>query len=492
MFDLLYPFQKKDVTKLGPLPFGLVANDMGTGKTVEGIALDQVHRQVSTGKTLVLTPLSVRFSWEAHYEKFTDLRVRVIDPKKRELFLKQDADIYVMHYDVLRLMPELAKIKWLHIICDECQRVQNRPRRNKAGKISGGFNVAALWKIKAQFRTAMSGTPYSNIDKFWGVLKYLDPRPSTKGGFGSHTKYYNDYVPWYPDWSGYKKILTMQAAEAFEDTAIKYNFPSRQHAIDYVLDKEAALQERIEPFTVRHTLREVRPEMPVVTDSIRYVELYPEQRAAYDQMAKHSIAFVGDHQDQPIASPVVISQLTRLQQFADAYATVVVNPVSKKKTLKLTKPSAKIDAALELLEEIPEEQVVFFSRFTKMLNLFDTELRREGISFEKLTGEVPDKLRPGMIKRFQAKESRCFLISIKAGGVGIDLTSANIGAFFDREWNAVPNAQAVGRLDRIGQTRPVLIVDLVAMATAEPNRLKDLQMSWQSILRLLEPKKFSS
>lgn len=484
MIDQLYPFQRKDVDKLQNKLACLIINDMGTGKTFEAIALDIAHReetQLLTGfkikpelrepKTLVVAPLSVLGAWERTYRQLTDLKVKVINPKKRELFLKgEPADVYILHYDVLRLMPELQKVQWLHIIADECQRIQHRK----------SSQTKEFKKLKTVYKTAMSGTPYTTkIDKLWSVLNWIDPKPSTKGGFGSYHAFFKQYVPWFEDHDGYTKVMTREQAEA--------DGPMTVVAFDKL---EAKLQSRIAPFTVRHTKEEVTPELPEKYYTTHYIDLLPIQRRAYDQMHKHAVAWVGSNEDQMLMAPVVISQLVRLQQFAGAHATIILLP-NNKKQVKLQLPSAKMDFALEMVQDAEDKQFVFFSQFSQVINLFAGVLSNVGISHSKLIGDTPHKLRGGIIDRFQAGDTRIFLSTIKAGGAGITLTSANTVVFFDRAWSPADNAQAEDRLHRIGQRSSVQVVDLVASQTIERDRTYNLKMGWEAIRRLLEPEKFS-
>lgn len=483
MYDKLLPFQKKDVDKLGPLTTHLIVNDMGTGKTYEAIALNSIVRQKFFGPTLVICPMSVLGSWKQHFEELTNLNIRVINPKKRQLLLAEDADVYVVHWDVLRLMPELAQIPWIHVIADECHRIQNRPTKDKkTGKTKSGLHVEAFRALTKKrpntVKTAMSGTPYTTkVDKLWSILNWLDPSPSTKGGFGSYWDFYKKYVPWYEDYDGYKKIMTEAQAIA-EGPEVHKAF----------LEREARLQARIAPFTVTHTKEEVTPELPEKYYTQIFVDLYPQQQRAYDDMRDNSLAFIGDNEDEMLPAPVVIAQLTRLQQFSNAYATVKV--INNKKVIDLTLPSSKIDAALELIEDNPTKQIVFFSQFSKMINLFEIELKKRKISTEKLIGDVPAKLRPGMIKRFQAGDSQIFLTTIMAGGAGITLTSANTVGFFDRHAAAAYNVQAEDRCHRIGQVNSVQIIDILSKGTGDYDRRVSQEISWAGYRRLMDPARF--
>jgi SNF2 family DNA or RNA helicase len=453
----LLPFQEADVKKLtnSGLPYALIMNDMGTGKTFEASAIDV---SLKTSKpTLVVAPLSVLSHWEDHFKLITP-NVRRIDPKKRELFLKQDAEVYIMHWDALRLMPELAKVKWGHVIADECHRAQNK----KAAQ------TIALKKLQAEFRTAMSGTPYTTTpDKLWSILNWLDKRE-----YRAYGRFRKEFILWAEDRYGYVKILKPNEAEALG------RGPEQRY-------KEKKLQQRIAPFSVRHLKEEVTPDLPEKYYSTIQVELAPAQRRAYESMKKQMLSWIGEHEDQPLTSSIVVVQHQRMQQFADACMTM------RNGKAFMMHPSAKIDAAIELIMDHPDEQFVFFSQFSQMINLFDNALAAKGISHSKLTGETPQKLRGGLVRRFQEGETRIFSSTIKAGGVGITLTSANKVAFFDRQHPPAANEQAEDRLHRIGQKNAVQVIDFMARDTIDRTRKDQLEISWAWFRRVLAPEHFS-
>lgn len=445
----LYPFQEDDVNKLKLQPHVLNANDMGCGKTYEAIALDLERRIEGHGKTLVISPKSnVGSPWHSHYEELTDLKVVSLDPKQRENswknFVNSDADVLCLHWDILRMMPQLQTINWLHVIADECHRGQNRKAQT----------TKALKKIKAQYRTAMSGTPITNqADKLWSILNWLYPKE-----FSSYWKFYGRYCDVEIMPQGFHKIKGPK--------------------------NEAELLARIDKFYVRHLKKDrccehhpngVLPDLPDKYYSKIEVELTGKQATAYKQMKKESIAWIGQNESTPLVAPVVVAQLTRLQQFAVSYAEVNENDGS----VTLAEPSSKLDALMELIDST-DKQIVVFSQFAQAIALLNNRLAANGISYSCIMGSVSATNRQKAVEDFQAGRSRIFTGTIAAGGVGLTLTAADTIVFIDRTWSPALNIQAEDRIHRIGQKNAVHVIDIMAKGTVDLGRAQkvDLKLSW--------------
>jgi SNF2 family DNA or RNA helicase len=452
----LFDFQAEDVAKLAPenVPHRLIASDMGTGKTFVAGAIDLLMRKIDDGNTLVVAPAStLDDTWGEFFKANTELKPVVIDPKRRayswDAFTKSDAHIFVCHWEVLRLMPELQALHWQHVIADEVHRMKNRKAQQ----------TQALKKItRVTYKTALGGTPNSNGHPFemWSVLNWLYPKL-----FPSYWKFYERYTEFtiqYPQ--GYRKPIGPKNEKEF--------------------------QEKIEPFTVRRLKKDVLKDLPDKYYTKVTVELHPTQRKAYNMMKDHMIAWIGEHEDTPLVAPVVIAQLTRLMQFAIAYGSF--DDVDNPDKLQLEEPSSKLDALMELLEDAGDEQVVVFTKFKGFVKLAEKRFKKEGISYVAFTGDTPQVDRGNIIKRFQSGQSRVFIGTIAAGGVGITLHSASTVIFVDRDWSPALNAQAEDRLHRIGQKNAVQVIDIIAKDTIDRGRHQMLELKYSWIKKLLGDK----
>lgn len=406
-----------------------------------------------------MAPLGVHSNWQQHFEKYTDLTVIRINPRNRDTFLEEvylgTYDVYICHWEALRLMPELSRRHWLHVIGDEVHKIQG-PRT----KVTAAFK-----EIPTTFKTGLSGTPaYDKPDDLWSILNWLYPTFWT-----SFTAYFDRYVLWV-DYNGYKTVIGIA--------------------------NEKELQEQMRGFYIRRLKTEVLTELPEKYYEKLYVDLHPKQRRAYNQMRDSMIAWVGENEDQPINASVVLAQLTRLQQFASAYGYIetviknriiegVLTPVEEK-VLRLTDPSSKIDAALDIIYGAGNNQIVFFSQFSSVIDLFIERCKKQRITCVKYTGDTSNKDREKAKLGFAAGEFQVFASTIRAGGTGLDeLKVASTCVFFDRDWSASNNNQAEDRLWRHGQKNAVQIIDLVAANTVERGRLDQIDMNWTFIRQLL-------
>lgn len=457
--DWLFPFQREDVDDLFGIKAALIGNEMGTGKTYEAIALD-LERRAAEGamlrespKTLVISPLSVTGSWEEHYRKLAPhLRVVKIDPKKRGPFLKalkdQSADVYILHWDVLRIIREdLERVWFFHIIADEVHRAKNRKAQA----------TRALKRLKATYRTGLSGTPILNQPQdLWSILNWLYPNQ-----WRSFWKFYERYVEYevvYPQ--GFRKVKGPR--------------------------NEQELRNQMAPFFKRRRKMEVLKDLPDKYYNTIYVELDAKQRKAYDEMKKDMIAWLeGQDETSPLVAPVVIAQLTRLQQLAVAYAAIEYEEDGSS-SVRLTDPSTKIDALMDILKDNPDEQIVVFSRFKQLVHLARRRVEAAGISCTEITGDVSQAGRDTAVADFQSGKARVFFGTIGAGGEGITLTAASTVVFLDRDWTPARNAQAEDRLHRIGQKNAVEVIDIVARDTVDRGHLQKLEMKKEWVRRLLD------
>lgn len=459
---VLFPFQEDLVDRLWTKKSILIGDDMGLGKTIEAIEIDKRRRRrlaknaLFSGKlrTLVIAPLSVLDVWEREFPKWAGaLKIQVIDPKNRHRFLTEDADVYIMHWDALRLMPELAQVKWWHIIADEVHRAKNRKTQQ----------TQALKKLTTIYKTALSGTPAEDKPHdLWSILHWLYPKE-----FRSYWKFYNRYVLWdtHPS-GGYKIIKGVQNVKE--------------------------LQAQIKPFYMRRLKEDVLKDLPDKYYTQIHVDLTPAQRKAYDSMRKTMLAWVGENEDKPLASPVVISRLMRLQQFAISSIDIVDGFKRNKETgekdpckiVRMVEPSSKLDALMSIIGDT-DESIVVFTQFKQVANLLAARLERAEVTYGLYTGDTDKDDRDTIVSEFQRGLRRIFVGTIRAGGEGITLTRASTVCFIDRDWSPSKNKQAEDRLHRVGQKNAVQVIDLMAKNSVDLGRHQKIEEKWTWLKQLL-------
>src|SRR6266571_3129982 len=306
----LRSFQIQAVNKLASVPARLLGDDMGLGKTVEAIALDKETRKQAEQKfpgaknfpTLVIAPMScLDDPWASHFETWDPGRkICVIDRRNRTPFAnaikKNSHDTYICHWDVLRLMPELTERRWLHVIADEVHRAGNRDSQQ----------TQALKAIKTLYKTGASGTPaQTRPQDLWSILNWLYPKK-----FSSYWRFFNYYV--------IQKTHT--AGWCTADGCEKYH--KRQFREILGIANEDELHDSMKDFYIRRLKEEVAPELPDKYYSTVHVDLDPSQRRAYNQMRDDMLAWIGEHENEPLAAPAAIAKLVRLQQLSAAYAEI--------------------------------------------------------------------------------------------------------------------------------------------------------------------------
>lgn len=449
----LFPFQREAVEKLWKLKSVLIGDDMGLGKTHEAIAIDLARRAEFPNykmKTLIVCPLAMVSTWtRAWFQWTTDLNILPINNKDRSHFideLSQDNyDVFIMHWPALRLMPELSDVKWFHVIADEAHALQNRNSKQ----------TKSLKALPAGYKSALTGTPaFDKPDDLWSILNWLYPRY-----WSSYWQYYNDHIM-YDNFNGYKTIIGV-------------NNPEK-------------LQMEMEPFYIRRRKTDVLTDLPEKYYTEIRVDLHPQQMRAYKSMKENMLAWIGEHEHEAVVAPVIIAQLTRLQQFACAYGEWN----EEKGKMFLAEPSSKLDAVMEVIDSANGAQIVVFSQYAQVIKLLATRLEKKGITVGKFIGETPADERARIISGFQEGKIQVFAGTISAGGVGITLTAASTVIFTDRSWSNALNLQAEDRLHRIGQKSAVQVIDIIANDTIDRARIKVIQQKWSWIKRLIGDSKF--
>ena len=393
-----------------------LADDMGLGKTLQVLAV--LLHNMDAGPVLVLAPSSVGFNWINEARKFAPtLNPILYRDKNRKELLKDlgPGDLIVTSYSLVwRDIDELNKIEWGTLVLDEAQAVKNA--HTKTAK--------AVHTLKAKWKVAMTGTPVENhLSDLWSLFKAVVP-----GLFGS--------------WEAFKH---------------KFVIPIE---VDKDSNARRALSKVVRPFILRRTKAEVLEELPSRTEQVLYAELSDEERALYESVRLKALEDIEKDGSGEKSRFKILAALTKLRQIACHPAMVLED---------WDGPSAKIDILLDTLDALIEggHRALIFSQFTTLLELVRNELEKNGISYLMLTGKTPVKTRDGLIDSFQRGNADCFLISLKAGGTGLNLTAADYVIHMDPWWNPAVEDQATDRVHRIGQTRPVTVYKLVSKGTIE-------------------------
>jgi SNF2 family DNA or RNA helicase len=424
---------------------GLLADDMGLGKTLQTLAHILCEQQAGRLRqpALIVMPTSLIPNWQDEAARFTpQLRVLALHGPKRRALFKQigEHDIILTTYALLpRDLKALNAHSYRLLILDEAQNIKNP--RSKAALAAG--------QIQAGQRLCLTGTPLENhLGELWSLFNFLMP-----GWLGDSKSFVRDY---------------------------RTPIEKQGNAL-----RLAHLSGRIKPFVLRRSKEQVARELPPKTEITHWIELtavqrdrYETLRLAMDKKVRAEIARQGLARSQI----VILEALLRLRQ---ACCDLRLLGEDGDATLG-SHDSGKLSELLEMLEELFAEgrRVLLFSQFTSMLTLIENELKVRQIPYAKLTGSTQDRRTP--VQQFQAGELPIFLISLKAGGAGLNLTAADTVIHFDPWWNPAAEAQASDRAYRIGQDKPVFVYKLIARGSVE-EKIQQLQQSKADLARgLLE------
>ena len=440
---------------------GVLADDMGLGKTLQTLALLQA--ELDAGRldrpSLVVVPTSLLENWLAEASRFTpQLRMLVLHGKQRAQQFKRiaQAHVVVTSYPLaVRDMAVLASHAWHYLVLDEAQRIKNS--RSQA--------TLSLKALNARHRLCLSGTPLENhLGELWSLMDFVSP-----GLLGNETQFREHY---------------------------RNPIEKRQESL-----QAEHLARRVRPFILRRTKLQVAQDLPEKTETLLRVELdgmqrdlYETVRATMDSKLREAIAKQGLARSQIVVldallklrqvccDPRLLKLRSAAQEVGDAPAgdvvleealdvSIISKPVTRHHAASHA-PSAKLELLRDLLPTLVEDgrRILVFSQFTEMLALIEPELTRLGLDYLKLTGETVH--RAEVVKAFQDGEAPIFLISLKAGGVGLNLTAADTVILYDPWWNPAVEQQAIDRAYRIGQGKPVFVYKLVASGTVEEKMLE--------------------
>ena len=404
---------------------GILADDMGLGKTIQVLALLQRRRakRQSRSPSLIVVPRSLVFNWMQEAAKFTP-RLKILDytgPSRHALRDEfDDYDLVVTTYGTLRSdAAELSQIEFDYAILDEAQAIKN----------SDSQSAKAARLLKARHRLAMSGTPIENhLGELWSIFEFLNP-----GMLGTATVF-----------KRHAGGLSGQDEEA-----------------------RTLLAKALRPFILRRTKQQVVKDLPDKLEQTLHCDMEPAQRQLYENLKSHyRNALLRKDPDALRSSKIeVLEALLRLRQ-ASCHPGLI-DPE------RANEPSAKLDMLLPQLEEVIEEghKVLVFSQFTSFLALVRDRLDAAKITYEYLDGRTRN--REERVNRFQTDpDCPVFLISLKAGGLGLNLTAAEYVYLLDPWWNPAVEAQAIDRSHRIGQTRHVFAYRIICRDTVEQKILE--------------------
>ncbi len=389
----------------------LLADDMGLGKTIQALCALE-------GRGLVVAPTSLIHNWEAEARRFRPgLRVCTYHGPGRVLDAK--ADLTITSFAILRLDTEaLTAVDWDVVVVDEAQNIKN-PESQVA---------QAAYGLRSRFRMALTGTPVENrLDELWSQLHFLN-----RGLLGGRRDFRDRYA--------------RPISEGDSEMGVR-------------------LRERIRPFVLRRLKRDVAPELPPRTEVVLRFDLSDEERQVYRAVEAATVRPVVERLQSGGSVIAALEALLRLRQ-ASCHSALVPGQIAD--------ASSKVDLLVERTAQAVEDghKALVFSQWTSFLNLVEPHLEAAGIPFERLDGAT--RARSAVVERFQSAEGApVMLVSLKAGGTGLNLTAADHIFLMDPWWNPAVEDQAADRAHRIGQTRPVVVHRLIASDTVE-ERILDL------------------
>jgi superfamily II DNA or RNA helicase len=424
---------------------GILADDMGLGKTIQTLAHLLIEKQQGrlTKPVLIVAPTSVIFNWANEIEKFTpQLSYRVLHGSKRQQHFdcfeghENQVDIIITSYALItKDLALYSQQKFYYLVLDEAHYIKNTKTKL----------YQAFLTLKAQHKLCLTGTPMENhLGEFWAQFNFL--LPGFLGGQRQFTKLFRT--------------------------------PIEKHGEQ---ERKQLLNQRIKPFILRRTKDKIATELPPKTEIIQKLriegqqaELYESVRLAMDSRLKDIIADKGLKRSQI----EVLDALLKLRQVCNHPKLLSLEGAKK------VNQSAKLDYLMETLpEQIAEgRKILIFSQFTSMLALIEDELVAEGIDFVKLTGSTTN--RQAVVDKFQEGEVPVFLISLRAGGVGLNLTAADTVIHFDPWWNPAVENQATDRAYRIGQDKPVFVYKYIIENSIE-EKIQKIQQNKAELAKAL-------
>ena len=399
---------------------GILADEMGLGKTIQTIAFLLSNKDK---KSIVITPTALIYNWKNELEKFAPtLKVRLLHAAKseREKILDNidNYDVILTTYTTYKNdIDKYKNINFDYCIIDEAQNIKN----------PDAIITKAIKNVNAKVKFALTGTPIeNNLMELWSIFDFIMP------GY-----LYNK--------SKFKSIFVNNDKNIIE------------------------LKNLIKPFILRRTKKEVITELPDKIEQKIIIDLEKEHKRAYKGYVNLITRKIKENNQDNIT---VFSYLTKLRQLCLSPELMVKNYQGK---------NSKLDVLINIINDSSDEKILVFSQFTKVLEVIGKRLNEENISYSYLDGKTSAKDRVKLVEEFNTNNNKVFLISLKAGGTGLNLTSANIVVHFDPWWNPAVEDQASDRAHRIGQKNVVNVIKLIAKGTAE-ERVINLQETKKELI----------
>ncbi|MEY8247932.1 MAG: DEAD/DEAH box helicase, partial [Bermanella sp.] len=414
-----------------------LADDMGLGKTLQSLAL--ILSRASNGPTLVLAPTSVCFNWQEEALRFAPtLKVHMFASGDREKMLAEAGpfDVIVCSYGLLQTQaPRLQAVHWHTLIADEAQALKNPHTKRSKGAMA----------LNADFKMIATGTPIENhLGELWNLFNFINP--GLLGSLDTFTKRFANPI---------------------------------QNQQDQAVGQQ--LKQLVQPFILRRLKSEVLTELPSRTEITVHVQASKEEKVFYEALRRNALEKLANDEGANAAQQRIqmLAEIMRLRR-ACCHPQLVMpqSPVS----------SAKLAAFGEILDELLDNhhKALVFSQFVGHLDILRAYLDKRGVNYQYLDGSTPAKKRQKAVQAFQGGDGDLFLISLKAGGSGLNLTAADYVIHMDPWWNPAVEDQASDRAHRMGQKRPVTIYRLVVQDTIEDKIVQMHQQKRELANNLLE------
>lgn len=417
---------------------GILADDMGLGKTLQAIVAIAQYRKKGKGLSLVVCPTSLLYNWKEEVAKFDpELKVLVIDGiptvRKRLIENMSKYDVIVTSYTLLQKDIESYKnYSFGYAILDEAQHIKNRGTRN----------AKSVKMIPAEHRLILSGTPIENsLDELWSLFDFLMP-----GFLGPYDRFVEKYV--------------------------RVSGPEQTKNLEY-------LRKKVAPFILRRMKSDVLKELPPVSEIVYHCQLSDVQQqlySSYAQSARDELVKLVEREGFDRVQIHVLATLTRLKQ-------ICCHPAIFAKEKAEAGDSAKYEMLLDLVQTLVEgkHKTVIFSQYTRMLQIMRNDFENRGIRFTYLDGSSKNRLE--IVKKFNEDESiQVFLVSLKAGGTGLNLIGADTVIHYDMWWNPAVENQATDRVHRIGQKKNVSAYKLITLGTIE-EKIAEMQKRKKGLVK---------
>lgn len=488
--------QEQVVEKFIGVPWRLIGDSMGVGKTLSGVLLDLAERReglYTSGRTLIVCTKGGLDVWRWHLEDqgVPASRILVIDPADRQPFSDEldhganNYDYYIMHYHGLDLLPFFERVQlgrsalvWDHLILDEAQYIKNwKAKRSKTIK-----------RQKARYRTLVTGTPADDKPQdIWSLLNFGD-----KKKYSSYWRFVDEYVSYteeynYKTGNGYRKLGGPKNIDKFHKEIYNHY--------------------------IRRTLPEVRGSMPPKTHSKIWVDLTDRQMKDYRDIEEFQLARIGEQEEEYLIFWQIVVQ-QRLSQMTVATAIELdwsfyesfwarhANTLEEDlpagapsgPKIVLGEPSPKVDAVMEKVEEAFDagENIVVMSVYREIVRMVEARCKKMRIPVSILHGGITSQAkRNAAVADFQSRKTRVFAGTIAAAGTSITLTAARTLLFTDRHWNPSVNRQAEDRIWRYDTQDPVQIIDILARKTLDDGKLNQIWEKGRRVDAMVEiPEKF--